>query len=129
MIDMVLDIRKLSPTFGKIIGYDMPADPNAEFGEWIWIPPGFAHGNFYTEESHIEYFCSGEYNPECEAGISPLAADIDWSFFDSELKNEFDAIASAKPSAKPLMSEKDWKGHSLSSWLANSNSNQFLWDS
>jgi len=125
MIDMVLDIRKGSPTFGKIIGYDMPANPNSEFGEWIWVPPGFAHGNFYTEESHIEYFCSGEYSPECEAGISPLAADIDWSFFDSELKKEFDAIASANP----LLSEKDWNGHSLASWLANSNSSQFLWDS
>lgn len=125
MIDMVLDIRKGSPTFGKIIGYDMPANLRADFGELIWVPPGFAHGNFYTEESNIEYFCSGEYNPECEAGISPLAADIDWSFFDSELKSEFDAIASSNP----LMSEKDQKGHSLSSWLANSNSKQFLWDS
>jgi len=125
MIDMALDIRKGSPTFGKIIGYDMPADPKADFGEWIWIPPGFAHGNFFTEESHIEYFCSGEYSPECEAGISPLASDIDWSFFDSDIKNEFDAIASSKP----LMSEKDRKGHSLSSWLADSNSSRFLWDS
>ena len=125
MIDMVLDIRKESPTFGKVIGYDMPATPDGDFGEWIWVPPGFAHGNFFTEESHIEYFCSGEYNPECEAGISPFAADIDWSFFDSELKKEFDAIASAHP----LMSEKDQKGHSLSSWVDNSNSNQFLWDS
>lgn len=125
MIDMVLDIRKGSPTFGKIIGYDMPADPDAEFGEWIWVPPGFAHGNFFTEESHIEYFCSGEYNPECEAGISPLAADIDWSLFDSDIKSEFDAIKSSAP----LMSEKDEKDRTLSSWLANPNSNQFLWDS
>ncbi len=125
MIDMVLDIRKGSPTFGKIIGYDMPADPNADFGEWIWVPPGFAHGNFFIEESHIEYFCTGEYNPECEAGISPLAADIDWSLFDSELKQEFDAMASANP----LMSEKDRNGQSLTSWTANTNSNQFLWGS
>jgi dTDP-4-dehydrorhamnose 3,5-epimerase len=125
MIDMVLDIRKGSPTFGKIIGYDMPADPSAGFGEWIWVPPGFAHGNFFTEESHIEYFCSGEYSPGCEAGISPLASDIDWAFFDSDIKNEFNAIISAKP----LMSEKDRKGHSLSSWLAHSNSSRFLWDS
>ena len=125
MIDMVLDIRKGSPTFGKIIGHDMPASPNADFGEWIWVPPGFAHGNFYTEESHIEYFCSGEYNPECEASISPLAEDIDWSLFDSELKQEFDAIVSSKP----LMSEKDWKGHSLSSWAENPDARRFLWNS
>jgi dTDP-4-dehydrorhamnose 3,5-epimerase len=122
MIDMILDIRKGSPTFGNIIGYDMPASPNADFGEWIWIPPGFAHGNFFTEESHIEYFCSGEYNPECEAGISPLADDINWSLFESELKKEFDAIVSLKP----LMSDKDRKGHSLTSWVKNPDSNQFL---
>ena len=129
MIDMVLDIRKGSPTFGKIIGYDMPADPDADFGEWIWVPPGFAHGNFFTQESQIEYFCSGEYNPECESGISPLAPDIDWSLFDSELKKEFEAIASPAALPNALMSEKDRKGHSLSSWMADSNSNQFRWDS
>jgi len=129
MIDMVLDIRKGSPTFGKIIGYDMPADPDADFGEWIWVPPGFAHGNFFTEKTQIEYFCSGEYNPECESGISPLAPDIDWSLFDSELKKEFDAIASPAASPDALMSEKDRKGHSLSSWRATANSNHFRWDS
>ena len=125
MVDVVLDIRKGSPTFGKIIGYDMPADPKADFGEWIWVPPGFAHGNFFTEESHIEYFCSGEYNPGCEAGISPLAEELDWSYFDSGLKKEFDAIVSADP----LMSEKDRKGLSLSSWIGNPDSNRFLWNS
>ncbi len=122
MIDMVMDIRKGSPTFGKIIGYDMPAGQNAEFGEWIWVPPGFAHGNYFTEESHIEYFCSGEYSPGCEAGISPLAADIDWTLCDLELKKVFDAIASANP----LMTEKDRKGYSLSAWAGNPNSNHFV---
>lgn len=125
MVDMVLDIRKGSPTYGKVIGYDMPDDPNADFGEWIWVPPGFAHGNFFTVESHIEYFCSGEYNPECEAGISPLALDIDWSLFDAGLKKEFEAIVSVNP----LMSEKDRNGQSLSSWTANPDSSQFLWNS
>ena len=33
----------------------------------------------------IEYFCSGEYSPGCEAGISPLAEDIDWSLCDPKL--------------------------------------------
>jgi dTDP-4-dehydrorhamnose 3,5-epimerase len=122
MVDMALDIRKGSPTFGKIVGYDMPVIRNADFGEWIWVPPGFAHGNYFTEESHIEYFCSGEYSPGCEAGISPFAADIDWSFYDPELKREFDAIASASP----LMTEKDRNGLSLSSWTANPDSDRFI---
>lgn len=125
MIDMALDIRKGSPTFGKIISYDMPASPNTEFGEWIWLPPGFAHGNFFTEETHIEYFCSGEWSPGCEAGISPLAGDIDWSWCDLDLKKVFDKIASAKP----LMTEKDKNGHSLSSWSANPDSDRFVFES
>jgi dTDP-4-dehydrorhamnose 3,5-epimerase len=122
MIDLILDIRKGSPTFGKIIAYDMPADARAEFCEWIWLPPGFAHGNYFPEESHIEYFCSGEYSPNCEAGISPLTGDIDWSICNSELKKGFDTIASASP----LMTEKDRHGFSLSSWLDNPNSSRFV---
>ena len=124
MIDLVLDIRVGSPTFGKIIAYDMPADLNSEFGEWIWIPPGFAHGNYFPVESHIEYFCSGEYSPGCEAGISPLAADIDWSACDPELKKCFDAIVADGP----LMTEKDRNGFSLASWKQNPDSERFLFD-
>jgi dTDP-4-dehydrorhamnose 3,5-epimerase len=122
MVDLVLDIRRGSPSFGKIIGYDMPASLNAGFGEWIWVPPGFAHGNYFTEESHIEYFCSGEYNPDCEAGISPLAGDIDWSLCDSKLKEEFDTIASECS----LMTDKDKNGHTVASWTRNSNSDYFI---
>ena len=58
MIDLALDIRKGSPWFGKIIGYDMPASPDAATGDWIWLPPGFAHGTCILERSTIEYFCS-----------------------------------------------------------------------
>ncbi len=124
MVDLALDIRKGSPSFGKIIAYEMPASPGADFGEWIWVPPGFAHGNYFTAESHIEYFCSGEYNPACEAGISPIAADIDWSLCNPELKKEFEALAAAGS----LMSEKDRRGHSVSSWSDNSNSDRFVWE-
>ncbi len=123
MVDLALDIRKGAPTFGKIIAYDMPADPLADFSEWIWIPPGFAHGNFFTDDSMIEYFCSGEYSPGCEAGISPLAADIDWSMCDSRLKDSFDTIACGIP----LMSEKDKNGHSLASWMASAHSEHFVY--
>jgi dTDP-4-dehydrorhamnose 3,5-epimerase len=77
MVDLVMDIRKGSPTFGKILAYAMPANPTADFCEWIWVPVGFAHGNFFQDLTHIEYFCSGEYSPGCEAGVTPIAADID----------------------------------------------------
>ena len=122
MTDVVLDIRKGSPTFGKIIAYDMPARRDADFGEWIWVPPGFAHGNYFREDSHIEYFCSSEYSPGSEAGISPLAEDIDWSLCDPELRKEFNAVTQANP----LMTDKDRNGHSLASWLSNPNSDRFV---
>lgn len=123
MTDMVLDIRKGSPSFGKIVGYDMPAGADEGFSEWIWVPPGFAHGNYFTEATHIEYFCSGEYNPRCEASISPLAPDIDWSLFEPRLKEEFDSIVRGTP----LMTDKDRNGHSLASWIQSPDSDRFIY--
>jgi len=123
MIDMVLDIRKGSPTFGKIILYDMPADRKADYQEWIWVPPGFAHGNFFTEDTVIEYFCSGEYSPGCEAGISPLAKDIDWTVCDMELKELFDKTV---PSTG-LISDKDKNGLSVSQWYDDKRSHNFIY--
>lgn len=123
LIDMVLDIRKGSPTFGKIILYDMPADNNADYAEWIWVPPGFAHGTFFTEESLIEYLCSGEYSPGCEAGISPLARDIDWSLCDASLKRLFDAITGSQV----LISDKDRNGFTVTDWNSDKSSDNFIY--
>jgi dTDP-4-dehydrorhamnose 3,5-epimerase len=122
MVDLVMDIRKGSPAFGKILAYEMPASLAADFAEWIWVPVGFAHGNFFRENTHIEYFCSGEYSPGCEAGVSPLAEDIDWSLCDPRLKDAFDSVARVNP----LMTDKDRNGHTLASWVANPNSDRFL---
>lgn len=121
MADMVLDIRKGSPSFGKIITYNLPAGP--DFGEWIWVPPGFAHGNYFLQMTHIEYFCTAEYNPRCEAGISPLAGDIDWSLCAPESRKEFDRLLSGEM----LMTEKDRNGHTLSSWIRDPDSDRFLY--
>ncbi len=98
MVDLVMDIRQGSPTYGKIIAHDMPASADRTEAEWIWVPPGFAHGNFFTEPSYIEYYCSGEYSPGCEAGISPLADDLDWSLCDPALKAQFDGSRVARAS-------------------------------
>jgi dTDP-4-dehydrorhamnose 3,5-epimerase len=123
MVDMVLDIRKGSPTFGKIILYDMPANREADCQEWIWVPPGFAHGNFFTEDTLIEYFCSGEYSQGCEAGISPLAGDIDWTLCDLNLKQLFDNIVRSGA----LISDKDKNGFSVSAWNNAQNSDNFIY--
>lgn len=112
MVDLILDIRKDSPTFGKIIAYDMPENKNKATDEWIWIPPGFAHGNFFLEDTKIEYLCTGEYRKECEACISPLAPDIDWSLCDRLLKNQFDSIVSSSP----IITDKDREGLGMQQW-------------
>jgi len=121
MVDIVLDIRKNSPTFGKALCHDMPAPKGADFGEWIWVPVGFAHGNYYPGESQIEYFCTGEYSPGCEAGISPLAGDLDWSLCSPELKNGLDVIIADSP----LMTDKDRNGFTLAAWLETPDSEKF----
>ena len=121
MIDMVLDIRKGSPTFGNIILYDMPSECDKDYSEWIWVPPGFAHGNIFTEDTMIQYFCSGAYNPKCEAGISPLSKDIVWDMCQPDLKKIFDGIA---PTTE-LITDKDKNGFSVTQWSDNENSIQF----
>lgn len=123
MVDMALDIRKGSPTFGNIILYDMPADRKADYQEWIWVPPGFAHGNFFTEDTLIEYFCSGEYSPGCEAGISPLASDIDWTLCEPGLKKLFDGIVSTTT----LISDKDKNGLTVNRWNCDERSDNFIY--
>jgi len=122
MVDMVLDIRLTSPTFGKIICYDLPEDRAAAYQEWIWVPPGFAHGTFFPEESLIEYFCTGEYSPGCEAGISPLAPDLDWSLCAPALQQLFESISAASPA----MSPKDRAGCSLTQWARDERSAHFV---
>lgn len=122
MVDMVLDIRKGSPSFGKILCFDMPAGPDEEWSQWIWVPPGFAHGNFFLEDSMIEYFCSGEYSQGCEAGISPIATDLDWSLCDPRSKEMFDHILRNNP----LITDKDRNGFNLATWVSDVNSEQFV---
>jgi dTDP-4-dehydrorhamnose 3,5-epimerase len=122
MVDMFLDVRKGSPTYGKIACYDMPTTYEADHQEWIWVPPGFAHGNFFTVDSAIEYFCTGEYSPGCEAGVSPFAPDIDWSLCDPALRAEFEALAGGNP----LTTDKDRDGFTLEAWGADERSQNFV---
>ncbi|MGA2031482.1 MAG: dTDP-4-dehydrorhamnose 3,5-epimerase family protein [Thermoguttaceae bacterium] len=115
MVDLALDIRPGSPTYGKIVACDMPSAPQREFGEWIWVPSGFAHGNFFPEPTQIQYFCTGQWNPRGEGGISPLAGDLDWSLCDPGLKSLFDGLACGAA----LLSEKDRNGLTLADWAAD----------
>ncbi len=123
MIDLFLDIRIGSPTFGKISAYNMKVNPNQDFGEWIWIPVGFAHGSVFLENTIIEYYCTAEYSPSTEATITPFAHDIDWSLTDKNLKKTIDRTL-----LMPEISIKDKNGYSLSQWSKDERSKNFVYD-
>jgi len=123
MIDLVLDIRKGSPTFGKIIAHDMPCAADGDWGEWIWVPPGFAHGTCFPADGTIEYFCSGEYSQGCEAGISPLAKDIDWSLCDPALRKTFQEVVGDAP----LITDKDRNALTVAAWAQDERSQNFVY--
>lgn len=123
MVDLVLDIRKGSPTFGRILAHDMPVDHEDETSSWIWVPPGFAHGNVFPETTTIEYFCTAEWSPNTEASISPLATDLNWSLCDRKLASLFREIALDTE----LMTEKDRCGFSVEGWKSDSRSDYFTY--
>lgn len=125
IIDLFLDIRKGSPNFGKIAGYELEGNSRESSNEWLWIPVGFAHGFLAQEESTIEYLCTEEYNPACEAGISPLASDINWSLCDKKIKLKFDQFVKKGV----IISEKDKNGLSLKEWGSDQRSNYFIYKS
>ncbi len=122
MVDLVLDIRRDSPTFGQAIACDMPADPDADIDQWIWVPPGFAHGNYFPEDTTIEYLCSGEYSPGCEAGISPFSRDIDWSPTSPDLVS----MLNEARENNPRITDKDRNGLTLEQWAVDPRSDHFL---
>ena len=122
MLDIFCDIRKGSPTYGKAAIYDMPMDSKSDTSEWIWIPPGFAHGNLFLDPTTIEYLCSGEYSQGCEAGISPLSTDLDWSLCDKVLYDQFVSLISHL-----VISDKDKLGLSLDTWTKDQRSDNFIY--
>ena len=108
IIDFFLDIRPASKTFGQINGYHLKAQKKYPWGEWIFIPSGFAHGVLFLKEGKIEYLCDTSWNPKGELSVSIFDKDILWSFADQKIKKIFDQRKN-----KLILSEKDKKGVSL----------------
>ena len=120
MVDLVLDLRPASSTFKKILAVDMPFNIENNENTWIWVPPGFAHGNYFTEPSRIEYLCTGEYSKDCETGINPFSNDIDWSLCDATTKKMFDDMRNDF-----IISEKDQALGNIDSWHQSVNGSIF----
>lgn len=75
ILDIFVDIRKESPTYGKY-GFKKL---NEEDSLSILIPEGFAHGySTLSEYSIVAYLQSENYNPKYDRAINPLSLNIDW---------------------------------------------------
>lgn len=90
VLDVAVDIRLGSPTFGRHVAVELSEDNHIQF----FIPKGFAHGFAVLSETAIfQYKCDEFYHPEADYGIQLLDEDlgIDWQI----------------PWDKAIMSEKD----------------------
>jgi dTDP-4-dehydrorhamnose 3,5-epimerase len=100
ILDVAVDIRRGSPTYGQHVKEELSADN----GQQLWVPPGFAHG-FCTLEpnSVIAYKVTDYYSPEHDRGLhwNDPALGIDWPV------GEDKAVLSAKDRVQPLLSELD----------------------
>lgn len=95
VLDVAVDIRKGSPTYGKHVAVELTEDNHRQF----FVPRGFAHGFAVLSETAVfQYKCDNFYAPQADGGISILddSLRIDWKI----------------PTDKALLSEKDTK-HSL----------------
>jgi dTDP-4-dehydrorhamnose 3,5-epimerase len=73
VMDVVLDLRKGSPTYGECATFKV----SAEIANIIYIPPGLAHGFYVTSENALMmYKVSTVYSPEHDAGILWSSVDI-----------------------------------------------------
>lgn len=77
VLDVALDIRKGSPTYGRHVAVELTEDNHLQF----FIPRGFAHGFAVLSETAVfQYKCDNFYHPEADGGISILddSLGIDW---------------------------------------------------
>lgn len=78
VLDVAVDIRTNSPTYGKYESVILSAENKTQF----WIPPGFAHGFLTLEDDTIFcYKCTGPYSKESEGAIlwNDPQLNIEWS--------------------------------------------------
>ena len=101
VLDVAVDIRKSSPTFGKYIAVELTEDNHRQ----LFIPHGFAHGFVVlSEEAIFQYKCDNFYHKESEGAIAwnDPEINIDWSIpFD-------DVILSDKDKVNPLLKDAEW---------------------
>jgi dTDP-4-dehydrorhamnose 3,5-epimerase len=94
VFDVVVDLRRDSPTLGKWFGLELNDDDH----RMLWIPPGFAHGFYVMSASaDFQYKCTDIYHPASEVSIAWDDPDIgiEWPLVNDQ---------------RPTLSEKDAAG-------------------
>lgn len=92
VLDVAVDLRKGSPTYGKHVAVELTEDNHRQ----LFIPKGFAHGfSVLSDTAVFQYKCDDFYHPELDGGINILdeSLEIDWKI----------------PTEKAILSEKDTK--------------------
>lgn len=92
VLDVAVDLRKGSPTYGKHVAVELTEDNHRQ----LFIPKGFAHGFAVLSDTAVfQYKCDDFYHPEVDGGINILddSLEIDWKI----------------PKDKAILSEKDTK--------------------
>ena len=96
VLDVAVDIRKGSPTFGQHVAVELNEDNHLQF----FVPRGFAHGfSVLSETAVFQYKCDAFYHPASDAGIN--------------IKDELFGIDWRIPAEKAILSEKDLRHANL----------------
>lgn len=100
VLDVAVDIRKGSPTFGKYVSVLLSGDNHRQ----LFIPRGFAHGfAVLSQQALFQYKCDNFYAPQHEGSVAWNDPDIavDWKL------PEQDVVLSQKDSRSPLLKDAD----------------------
>lgn len=98
VLDVAVDIRRGSPTFGRHVAVELDADSHRQ----LFIPRGFAHGfSVLSQHAVFQYKCDNYYAPQAESAIAwnDPALGIDWRV------SAEDAILSEKDKRHPLLAD------------------------
>jgi dTDP-4-dehydrorhamnose 3,5-epimerase len=99
ILDVVVDIRRGSPSYLKWISVELSADNSRQ----IYVPPGYAHGICITSElADVEYKCTDYYDPDDEVRIA-------WND---------PSIGVRWPISNPILSDKDRDARSIADQMA-----------
>lgn len=101
VLDVAVDLRKGSATFGKHVAVELSSENKRQ----LFVPRGFAHGFVVlTDTAEFAYKCDNFYSKDCERGVKyndPELA-IDWTFDESEL------LVSDKDAVLPFLADAEY---------------------